>query len=221
MPMTANHNYTEKLSYQLNSTEPLRKSLWQQTVKAKIDNQRLLLELNGVKADKMKYWISQVKTGDPDNYEGRAAAFYWKSLIEGDGSFRRWQHGEPPNNLLNYGYAVLRAITARNLVGSGMLPAVGIHHHNKYNPFCLADDIMEPYRPYVDQLVLRIIELYNEEEIGELSKTIKATLLKLPTEDVLIDKIKSPLMVAMGRTTASLMDCFEGTRRKILYPKII
>lgn len=220
MPMSANHTYTEKLRYQLEASEPLRKNLWQQTVKAKIENQARVLRIKGKEADNMDYWASKVRSGDPDNYEGRAAANYWLKLIEGEEPFRRGRFEEPPNNLLNYGYAVLRAIVSRSLVASGMLPAVGIHHRNKYNPFCLADDIMEPYRPYVDLLVLETTARYDIEEIEQLSPKIKQELLVLPTIDITIEGNNSPLMVGMQRTTASLMQCFEGEKRKIAYPEI-
>ena len=220
MPMSVNHIYTEKLRYQLDSSEPLRKNLWQQTVKAKIDNQARVLQNFGQKAEKMSYWFSKVRSGDPDNYEARAAAHYWAHLMEEDAAFRRHRYGEPPNNLLNYGYAVLRAVVARSLVASGMLPAVGIHHRNKYNPFCLADDIMEPYRPLVDLLVLEVAGQYEHGEIEQLTPPVKQDLLVLPTIDVRIEQITSPLMVAVQRTTASLMQCYEGERRKIAYPEI-
>lgn len=220
MPMTANHNYTEKLRYQLESSEPLRKNLWQQTVMAKIKNQAWVLESRAIEAENMHYWAGKVRSGDPDNLEGRAAANYWQKLIEGDEPFRRGRFEEAPNNLLNYGYAVLRAIVSRSLVASGMLPAVGIHHRNKYNPFCLADDIMEPYRPYVDLLVLDLIALHDNEEIEQLSPKIKRELLVLPTIDVDIEGNKSPLMVGMQRTTASLMQCYEGVKRRIAYPEL-
>jgi CRISPR-associated protein Cas1 len=220
MPFAANTQFTEKLRYQLNSSEPLRKSLWQQTIKQKIANQYQLLHQHGIKADNMLYWEKQVKSGDPDNYEGRAAAYYWKMVFGENRPFKRWRYGDPPNNLLNYGYAILRSVVARSLVASGMLPAVGIHHRNKYNAFCLADDIMEPYRPYVDEVVLEITEMFDEDEILDLSQAVKAELLRIPALDVTIDQQSSPLMVAVGRTTASLMQCFEGERRKILYPVI-
>lgn len=220
MPMSANHTYTEKLRYQLESSEPLRKNLWQQTVKAKIENQARVLQRYGKDAENMLYWASKVRSGDPDNFEGRAAANYWAKLIEGEERFKRYRYGEPPNNLLNYGYAVLRAIVARSLVSSGMLPAVGIHHRNKYNPFCLADDIMEPYRPFVDLLVMKIAERHEPEEIEDLTPSVKQELLVLPTIDVDIEGNKSPLMVGMQRTTASLMQCYEGEKRKIAYPAI-
>lgn len=220
LPMRVNHVYTEKLRHQLNSSEPLRKNLWQQTVKTKIQNQAQVLLNNQIPNENMRYWAGKVRSGDPDNYEGRAAANYWEKLMAGFDSFRRGRYGEPPNNLLNYGYAVLRALVARSLVASGMLPALGIHHRNKYNPFCLADDIMEPYRPFVDELVLGIIDKYGVEEVEELTPEIKKELLVLPTIDVRIDGESSPLMVGMQRTTASLMQCFEGEKRRISYPVI-
>ena len=133
--------------------------------------------------------------------------------------FIRDREGVAPNNLLNYGYAILRAVIARSLVASGLLPTIGIHHHNKYNAYCLADDIMEPYRPYVDRLVYDIVEQYGEDV--ELSKDIKSELLSIPTLDVVIGGKRSPLMVAASQTTASLYKCFSGELRKIAYPEII
>jgi CRISPR-associated protein Cas1 len=221
MPMASNHIYTEKLRFQLESSEPLRKNLWQQTVKAKIQNQAALLENEEKNTKNMHYWSRQVRSGDPDNYEARAAAYYWANYQNGEEAFVRGRFEEAPNNLLNYGYAILRAVVARSLVSSGMLPAIGIHHRNKYNPFCLADDIMEPYRPYVDVLVKQISEAHNAEEIEYLTTSVKRQLLIIPRLDVMINGMKSPLMIAVQRTTASLMQCFEGEKRKITYPTLI
>lgn len=215
LPFASHHAFTEKLYYQLESTLPLRKNLWQQTIVSKINNQAKLLVTMGIEVENMKFWAGKVRSGDPDNYEARAAAYYWDNYAEG---FRRHRFGDPPNNLLNYGYAILRAVVARSLVASGMLPAVGIHHRNKYNPFCLADDIMEPFRPYVDKLVLEIAE--TNDDITELTPAIKTQLLSVPVIDIVIDGQSSPLMVGAQRTTASLMKCFEGTTRKILYPEM-
>jgi len=215
LPFASHHAFTEKLYYQLESSLPLRKNLWQQTIVAKINNQAKLLEAMGIGVENMKLWSRQVRSGDPDNYEARAAAYYWDNYAEG---FRRHRFGDPPNNLLNYGYAILRAVVARALVASGMLPAVGIHHRNKYNPFCLADDIMEPFRPYVDKLVMEIAE--TNDDITELTPALKTQLLSVPVIDIVIDGQSSPLMVGVQRTTASVMKCFEGTTRKILYPEM-
>lgn len=149
--------------------------------------------------------------------EARAAAFYWKNLFSDIDGFTREREGIPPNNLLNYGYAILRAVVARALVTSGLLPTLGIHHHNRYNAYCLADDIMEPYRPYVDELVFNLTQEYGKDV--ELTKDIKARLLTVPTLEVVIGGKRSPLMVAVGQTTSSLYKCFNGEIRRIAYPE--
>lgn len=167
----------------------------------------------------MEYWASDVKSGDPDNYEARAAAYYWKEAFPQIDNFVRGREELPPNNLLNYGYAILRAVVARSLVSSGLLPTLGIHHHNRYNAYCLADDIMEPYRPFVDAIVFGIVD--NGEDFEELSQTIKTQLLQIPTIDVMINGKRSPLMVAVSQTTSSLAQCIEGKLRKIKYPEFV
>ncbi|MBC7124406.1 MAG: type II CRISPR-associated endonuclease Cas1 [Bacteroidales bacterium] len=218
-PLESNTIQNERFTVQLTASLPLKKQLWQQTVQAKIQNQAELLKSVGVDVEPMLYWAKSVRSGDPDNYEGRAAAYYWKNLFMGyinDIIFTRGRHEDEPNNLLNYGYAILRAVVARSLVASGLLPTLGIHHHNRYNAFCLADDIMEPYRPFVDRVVLEIVK--SGIECTELTKEIKAKLLVIPAIDVVIDSKSSPLMIAAQRTTASLYECFDGARRKILYP---
>lgn len=154
----------------------------------------------------MRAWVGEVRSGDIDNMEARAAAYYWSSIFPHLDSFRRDRDGDPPNNLLNYGYAILRAVVARSLVISGLLPTLGIHHHNRYNAYCLADDVMEPYRPYVDELVFSLVKLYGANL--ELTKEIKSRLLVIPTLDVRINGKRSPLMVAVAQTTASLYKCF-------------
>ena len=166
----------------------------------------------------MLAWAGEVKSGDSDNLEGRAAAYYWRNLFPDILGFTRDRNGLPPNNLLNYGYAILRAVVARALVGSGLLPTLGIHHHNRYNAYCLADDIMEPYRPYVDALVCRLVSDGHITE--ELTTELKHELLQIPTLDVVINGKRSPLMVAVGQTTASLYRCFSGEQRKIAYPEM-
>ena len=166
----------------------------------------------------MKVWVSEVKSGDTDNTEARAAAYYWRNLFPSLPHFIRDKEGDPPNNLLNYGYAILRAIIARALVASGLLPTLGIHHHNRYNAYCLADDIMEPYRPYVDNLVIKIMQHSND--YSELTKDIKMQLLSIPVIDVEINKKRSPLMIAAQQTTASLYKCFSGELRQIAYPEL-
>lgn len=221
LPLCGNSIQNERFRDQLDASLPLKKQLWQQTIKAKIENQAAVLSCcTGKEIGCMQAWANDVRSGDPDNLEGRAAAYYWKSLfadIDGLEYFTRNRDGIQPNSLLNYGYAILRAIVARALVSSGMLPTLGIHHHNRYNAYCLADDIMEPYRPYVDEIVFNIVETYGAANI-ELTKDIKARLLSIPTTEVVIAGKRSPLMIAASQTTASLYRCFSGELRRIIYP---
>ncbi|PIB30890.1 subtype II CRISPR-associated endonuclease Cas1 [Maribacter sp. 4U21] len=216
-PLVGHTEQTERIRYQLNASQPLKKQLWQQTVIAKIENQANHLLARSKNALKLKRWAKAVKTDDHENHEALAAAYYFQNLFDEVGGFSRNQKGVPPNNLLNYGYAILRAVTARALVSSGMLPSVGIFHRNKYNAFCLADDIMEPYRPFVDAMVYEIVE--TGAQIAELNTNIKSELLCIPAMDVTIDGKQSPLMNAMSRTTNSLYECFLGSSRKVLYPE--
>ncbi|MFV8342039.1 type II CRISPR-associated endonuclease Cas1 [Flavobacterium sp. XS2P39] len=215
MPLNGHTEQSERFKNQINASAPLKKNLWQQTISAKINNQAGLLKEKGIPCRKMELWAKEVTSGDALNHESRAAVFYWLNLIPLE-NFTRGQKEIPPNNLLNYGYAILRAITARAIVSSGMLPTLGIFHRNKYNAYCLADDIMEPYRPYVDLIVCHIME--TEDTFEKLTINIKKQLLSIATIDVFIDGKNSPLMVAMSRTTHSLHECFEGKTRKILYP---
>ena len=218
LPLCGNTTQNERFRQQLDASVPLMKQLWQQTIKSKIEKQAAVLkECTGEETKCMKAWASEVKSGDPTNLEARAAAYYWKYLFPING-FTRDREGIPPNNLLNYGYAILRATVARGLVASGLLPTLGIHHHNRYNAYCLADDIMEPYRPYVDRLVFSIVE--QGTDCTQLTKEIKAQLLTIPTLETTIAGKRSPLMIAVGQTTASLNKCFSGELRKISYPEL-
>ncbi len=218
MPLNGHSEQSERFRNQMNVSVPLKKNLWQQTITAKILNQAALLKENGVAIQNMLHWAKSVTSGDTLNHEARAAAYYWQNIFDIQG-FNRQQKGMPPNNLLNYGYAVLRAVTARALVSSGMHPTFGIFHRNKYNAYCLADDIMEPYRPFVDLVVKDIVE--REDHIEELTVEIKKQLLETIAIDVMIDGKHSPLMVAMSRTTNSLYECFSGVSRKVLYPEYV
>jgi len=217
LPLESNVLQSERFADQINASVPLKKQLWQQTISAKIRNQASVLNLVKKPTNKMLYWAKKVRSGDPDNYEGRAAAYYWKNIFPFEEDFIRDREGEAPNQLLNYGYAILRAVVARGLVASGLLPTLGIHHHNKYNAYCLADDIMEPYRPFVDFLVYQIIR--NGEYFYEITPSIKKQLLGIPTLDVFIENKRSPLLIGLQRTTSSLAKCFNGKIRKIIYPE--
>jgi CRISPR-associated protein Cas1 len=216
-PLTGHSEQTERYRHQLNASLPLKKNLWQQTVMAKIDNQANHFIRLGKKSLLLKRYVKEVKSADHDNQEALAAAYYFQNLFDEIPEFSRNQKGIPPNNLLNYGYAILRAIAARALVSSGLLPGVGIFHSNKYNAFTLADDVMEPYRPFVDSVVKSIVE--TGANLEELTTNIKSELLVIPALDVKIDGKMRPLMNAMSRTTNSLWECFAGHSRKILYPE--
>lgn len=219
LPLSGNTTQNERFRNQIESSLPLKKQLWQQTIQAKIYNQAKVLKLiKGIDARNMFAWINNVKSGDSENLEGRAAAYYWKTLFSNIDNFTRERDGIFPNSLLNYGYAILRAIVARALVISGLLPTLGIHHHNRYNAYCLADDIMEPYRPYVDILVCELIS--ENSSIQTIDAEVKKKLLAIPTTEVIINGKRSPLMVAVSQTTASLYRCFSGEQRKLVYPEI-
>ncbi|MBS1616013.1 MAG: type II CRISPR-associated endonuclease Cas1 [Bacteroidetes bacterium] len=207
---------SQKFKHQLEASLPLKKQLWQQTVAAKIANQAALLEQERMPNTLLLNYSKEVKSGDTENHEALAAAYYWKHLFPEFLEFSRHREGAPPNNLLNYGYAILRALVARSLVGSGLMPTLGIFHRNQYNAYCLADDIMEPYRPFVDKIVCRMVMMKGR--FLELGPGMKKELLELPTLDVLLEGTKMPLLHAIQRSTTSLCKCFEGSTRRLLYP---
>lgn len=216
--LCGNSLQSQKFRHQIEASQPLKKQLWQQTVVAKIENQAAVLRHERKQDALMLNYAKAVKSGDAENHEARAAGYYWKHLFPDFLNFSREREGLPPNNLLNYGYAILRALVARSLVGSGLLPTLGIFHRNQYNAYCLADDIMEPYRPYVDKLVCGIVMMNGT--FLEMGPSMKKELLQLPGIDVTIDGQTGPLMTAVQRTTASLAKCFEGSTRRILYPAL-
>ncbi|QTD38566.1 type II CRISPR-associated endonuclease Cas1 [Polaribacter batillariae] len=216
LPMYGHSEYSERIKHQLAASEPLKKQLWKQTVEQKIANQEALLNLNNKFSEPLTEYKLTVKSGDTSNREGMAAQYYWKHLFD---NFSRERFGETPNNLLNFGYAVLRSIVARALVSSGMLPVLGIFHKNKYNAYCLADDIMEPYRPFVDKLVFNYVNSSYRDSF-KLTKPAKAQILTIATQDVFIDGVVRPLFVAVTTTTSSLYKCFTGELRQIKYPEL-
>ncbi|WGK94764.1 MULTISPECIES: type II CRISPR-associated endonuclease Cas1 [Flavobacterium] len=213
--LNSHHIQQEIFKNQINASMPLKKQLWQQTVVEKISNQGILLQKITHQKNNFDFLASKVLSGDTSNMEGVAANFYWKSFFECD--FKRERFGDYPNNFLNYGYAILRAATARALSGSGLLNTLGIHHKSKYNAFALADDIMEPFRPIVDETVLNIMKNYEEQE---LNTKIKSELLQILTRTVYFKNEKSPLMIALQKTASSLQQCYTGERKKIKYPKL-
>jgi CRISPR-associated protein Cas1 len=220
--LDTNTQQSERFKHQIEASLPLKKQLWQQTVKAKIRNQAFVLSKYGFDNASMIQWANDVNSGDTFNLEARAAAFYWKSLspiLAPNDMFIRDRNGLYPNNLLNYAYTIIRATVARALVASGLLPTLGIHHKNKYNAYCLADDIMEPYRAFADMLVFDWVIKNPSQQ--ELNKELKAYLLGLPATDIFIDKQRSPLMVGLQKTTSSLAKCFMGTSKQIIYPELL
>lgn len=218
LPLYGNKVQTERFTDQVEASLPLKKQLWQQTMQSKIRNQAAVLKyVTGETARNMLIWADSVRSGDPDNMEARAAAFYWKNVIKDNPAFIRGMD-DMVNVMLNYGYSVVRAVVARALVGVGLIPTLGIHHHNRYDAYCLADDIMEPYRPYVDKLVIDFID---SEGIPErLDTTVKRRLLELPVQEVVIDGVRRPLMLAVNQTAVSLQKCFAGELRKLEYPSM-
>lgn len=217
LSLDGNHLQSERFREQINASEPLKKQLWQQTVQQKIRNQADLLDWRGIECRNMYRWVNEVRSGDSDNQEARAAAYYWKVVFPELPDFVRGRDEDAPNHLLNYGYAIVRAMMARALVAAGLLPTLGVHHHNRYNAYCLADDIMEPYRPFVDKLVVDIIHWSTP--YTELTKEHKRALLSLPVTDVMIDGHRSPMMIAIQTTANSVQRCFSGESRKIIYPE--
>lgn len=215
MTLEGNTTQQESYKYQIEASAPTKKNVWKQLVESKIKNQALLLNSLGKNGDALKPYYLNVKSGDTDNREGAAAREYWSQIF--DEGFRREREGEPPNNLLNYGYTILRAAVARALVGSGLYPAFGVFHRNRYNAFPLADDVMEPYRPFVDEIVYH---LYYDGAVTELNNDSKGKLLRVLFADVKMGKVTRPLENALSLTTASLLKVFKGDTDKLSLPVI-
>ena len=215
LPLDGNTLQSERFRAQVDASEPLKKQMWQQTIVAKILGQAHVLGTQLIEHNNMLKWAKDVRSGDTENMEARAAAFYWRNMFEKD-AFIRDPQGLPPNNLLNYGYSIVRAMMARALVGAGLLPTLGIHHHSRYDAYCLADDIMEPYRPFVD---MKVLEMWKNGGItSDISSDQKRELLGITTMDVSISGHRSPMMLAIQTTAQSVQKCFSGEARKIIYP---
>ena len=217
LPIHGHTEHSARIKDQMEASEPLKKQLWKQTVECKIENQKEVLKLLGNYFEPMERYQADVKSGDTTNMEGSAAQHYWKYLISLD--FLRERFGDSPNQFFNFGYAVLRSIVARAIVETGLLPVLGIFHKNKYNAYCLADDLMEPYRPFVDLLVMQWLEKNPQTE--ELDKDFKAHILQIATKDVKIDGLRRPLLIAVKTTAVSLYKCYAGEKRQISYPELI
>ncbi|MCK6601196.1 MAG: type II CRISPR-associated endonuclease Cas1 [Bacteroidetes bacterium] len=216
LPIDGHHLQQAHIDAQWNAKKPKRKAIWQTIIKSKITNQGRNLETLNLNPAPLFLWAKKVSSGDGTNLEARAAKYYWQELFKDQTGFTRDQDGNPPNNLLNYGYAILRSVTARAVVASGLHPSIGVHHQNEYNAWCLADDLMEPYRPFVDRVVR---EIADHREISEITRPIKAELLKIPVLDVKISGERSPLAIAVQQTTSSLAQVFLGNRKELSLPE--
>lgn len=219
LPLEGHSEQMQAQRSQTSLTDIQKQKLWTQCIKAKIINQaKVLRKLKCIsESRKLEGLINKVEQADKTNVEGYAASIYWKQVMP---HTTRDQYGDPPNNYLNYGYTILRAMTARALVSAGLIPTIGIHHKNKYNTYCLADDMMEAYRPFVDQLVLDILD--EQVEMNQiLTIEDRQKLLGIATQDALFGKKKRPLMVGIVETMASLRDCIMTEKRNIVFPEII
>lgn len=217
LPLDCNSIQNRLFSAQIEATLPLKKRCWQRIIEQKIKNQVKVLEKYNFNAIRMIEYAKNVKSGDSTNREAVAAKFYWDSLFSSD--WIRMRYGEYPNNLLNYGYAILRAATARALIGSGLLPTLGIFHHNKYDAYALADDVMEPYRPFIDDEVLEYTK--NNSEIEIIPVDFKKRILQVLTRDVKIGKVIRPLMIALTMTSSSLAKLLSGDDKDLVLPVFI
>jgi len=217
LPLAGNTTQTESFRHQIEAKEPVKKKLWQQIVRAKIRHQAKVVQQSETTHRALKAMAEKVRSGDPENLEAQASRKYWPVFLQ-DTLFRRDMNGLPPNNLLNYGYMVMRAAVARSLVCAGLLPTLGIHHRNRYNAYCLADDVIEPFRGFMDEKVRAICRV--KEDIGNLDQQTKAELIGVLYQTVTIAGQAGPLMVGLHRTAASLERCYRGEQKKLELPEI-
>lgn len=217
LPLESNSEQNERFRRQIDAKEPLKKQLWKQLVQAKIRHQARVAGKGSETYEALMALRQRVRSGDPQNVEAQASRKFWPSFLQGI-EFKRDAEGAPPNNLLNYGYTVIRAAVARALCSAGLLPCLGIHHHNRYNAFALADDIMEPFRGFVDSKVKEICE--GDGPPAELTQPIKAKLLEVLYQPVVIGGCEGPLMVGLHRTAASLYRCFAGEQNELELPEL-
>jgi CRISPR-associated protein Cas1 len=227
LPIESNSMQTERFRQQIEAKEPVKKSLWRQIVRAKIKHQAKLVGKDSDVYPVLMVLRDKVRSGDPENIEAQASKKFWpvyladiidSSTSLGMTTFRRDIEGRPPNNMLNYGYMVMRAAVARALCSAGLLPCLGIHHRNRYNAFCLADDMLEPFRGFVEAKVRDIAKQNGVPD--ELTQPVKARLLEVLYEPVTIAGFEGPLMVGLHRTMASLQRCFAGEQKEIDLPEI-
>lgn len=214
VPIAKHCQLVERMQDQIEAPLPRKKRIWQQLIRAKIDASANVLE-NHRGATQLRALVSQVRSGDTTNVEARAAKLFWRHWLPADVSFRRDQDGEEFNGLLNYGYAIIRAMMARAIVSAGYSPAIGIHHHHRGNPFCLADDLIEPLRPIVDGCVRRL----HHQGHYEITQKTKAELLGLLTCTVSFGDETGPLNVVVHRYVTRFGNCLRGETAEMDYPK--
>ena len=214
LPLDCNSIQNRLFSAQIEATLPTKKRCWQQIIEQKIKNQAKVLEKYNIHSIRLNEYANNVRSGDSTNREAVAAKLYWDSLFDTD--WIRMRYGEYPNNLLNYGYAILRAATARALTGSGLLPTLGIYHHNKYDAYALADDMMEPYRPFVDDEILEYTKDNPAQETIPIE--FKKKILQVLARDVKIGKVVRPLMIALTMTSSSLAKILSGDDKELALP---
>lgn len=220
MSLNGNSLLTERHLIQVKASPPLKKQLWSQLICQKIKNQGESIyrsNKNLLHKSYLNTIAKSVKSGDSTNREAHAAAYYWERILPEIDGFQRSREGFPPNNYFNYAYSLVRAAMARAIVGTGLIPSLGIFHKNKYNPFCLADDMIEPFRPILDCTIVQIIRRFGINE--NLNKEIKTELLKTLAMDIKIGGETSPLMIACNRSVQSLFKCYDGISRKLILPE--
>lgn len=217
LPYSAHAEVANRLRLQIDASRPTQKRLWQQLVRAKILVQAENLEWKEGRK-RLQRMVKKVASGDPSNYEAQAARYYWANFFgKGERADRIAGARDPLNSMLNYGYAIMRAAVARALVIGGFQPALGIHHKNRSNAFCLADDFLEPFRPAVDRVARRLIR----EGYDELTPDVKGQLLTLLTSTVQTYDRVGPLMVALHFMTASFKRCLEGDDKQLEIPVFV
>lgn len=220
IPLVGHHTPNARARLQISNLPKCQKKLWKLIILQKVQNQADLLRFYGYNHKPIERWKKDIKPMDETNIEAKAAKYYWSKTMHKIEDFTRTREGVPPNNLLNFGYTILRSMTARAITSAGLLPVFGIYHHNKYNPFCLADDLMEPYRPFVDHLVFQILK--NENELPWiLTKDIKAHLLQINYINVLMEDATMPLMNALEKTCYSMVEFLEQKTKKLCLPQMI
>lgn len=215
LPLQGNSVQTERMAHQITAKEPVRKRLWQQIVRSKIHSQAAALQLESGRDLGLALMARRVRSGDPQNIEAQAARRYWSALFDGC-DFRRDPSLDGINAVLNYGYTVLRAMTARSICGAGLHPSIGLHHHNRYSQFVLADDLMEPFRPVVDRAARAVVATWGADT--EVTKEVKAMLFEALNGRYRIDGDERGLFDIISRLTSSLAAAFANKSGKLVLP---